>query len=359
MEAVTEAHPDRKVKDAAVPSRATASLKVKRMASIPEEPNEMPKFRVEVKAKARQSESDSEPEDDPPCLGNCDLEAQGQSEQVLEYVAKIREAIVLQGLRVQCEEETLDEAESEVTKTELHEEKFRSGTTENKKRESGLFTMSAKTKDALNGLKAKRQSVFGDVEAMTRHAVSAFKVGSKESTPFETPNSDIARSKVRSAGTRISRALSARQGVTSMQDTTPLKPQTTRTAVVTAAPPSPDSRCEKDDDKETHLIQFDINSLSETDTDDGEDTALLSSQNLSSKPGIARSRSRSRSNAQSGKRYRLPTPYRYRSRESRHVEMSRRVRKGLGAARGVVADVKVAAKNVLSVYRKVGGWSKL
>ncbi|KAL6246944.1 hypothetical protein RBB50_006251 [Rhinocladiella similis] len=348
MAAETQAHPDLKDKDndAGVRSRAASSPKVKRMASIPEEPprDDIPRFRLEATGKGSKSESD--PEDDPPCLDNCEHQTQGQSEHVLEYVTKIREAIMLQGFRVQREQETsTEEAESEAPKTEMHEEKNKAA--EKKKRESVVLTVSTKTKDALCGLKAKRQSIFGRVGAKSKHVLSGFKV-SGESVLSETETRETGGSKARSVRSRISRALSARRGI-GMRESTP-KTETTRPGIAITAPPSRNSQSEKDDGKETRHIEFKVDGPS--DSDDGEDAALLPAENLPLE--LAKSKSPSKP----ARRYRSPTPYGYRGREARLVRMSR-FRKGLGATRGVVGDVKVAARNVLSFSRKVGGWSKL
>lgn len=379
---VTEAetHPERKdkiqEKDAGVRGRAASSPRVKRMASIPEEPIEMlprPRVEVEVQEIVIESEFELEPKDDPPCMDGCELQVQEHSEHVLEYVNKIREAIMLQGLRVQREEETWKEiVECEVTKPDVHEKTEKTQT--KKKRESVFAAVSVKTKDALAGLKAGRRSIFGAVESKTRHVFSGLKV-SGENVPLEMSSSRPRSSKIKSVGKKISRALSARRGggIISTRDSTSrteAEMEKTRTDdVVIITPPSQASGSEKDCEKTTDHIEFESeienDSSSDTSTDDGdEDTALLPQLAEHSSSVLALSTSRSKQTRK--RRYRSPTPYGYRKsidgHRRRHVPVrmsTTRIRKGFGVARGVVGDAKMAAKNVLSLRRKIGGWSRL
>ncbi|KAI1616852.1 hypothetical protein EDD36DRAFT_415734 [Exophiala viscosa] len=116
-------------------AKAASSSKVSRMNPIPEE-------LVELKP---------EPEDD---LIRCEsCEGEQQSEQVLEYVAKIREAIALQGQRVR--KETLAKAD------EAKQQEYEQETAEvanhisGKKRESLLRVLSTKTKDGLTEIRSE------------------------------------------------------------------------------------------------------------------------------------------------------------------------------------------------------------
>lgn len=93
-----------------------------------------------------------EPEDDPVCCESC----QGQqSEQVLEYVTKIREAIALQGQRIK-EETTRAEIEQGEKEEKVVVENKVNG---KKKRESLLRTLSTRGKDGLTQIRSKGRRV--------------------------------------------------------------------------------------------------------------------------------------------------------------------------------------------------------
>ncbi|KAK5229309.1 hypothetical protein LTR47_007911 [Exophiala xenobiotica] len=295
-------------KDAGVRSRAASPAKLTRMQSIPEEPVEESAEPVEL-----------EPEDDPHCGGSCALGSevapgqQQQSERVLEYVTKIREAIRLQGERLQ--EGPIETREQEEDENEAEVGLDSKDNTESK-RESVPFVASARSKSALSGLKAKgarqRESIFLAASTEREDALAGLKT----------------------AGGRISRILSFRRsggllGQPSSQTVVrPVSLEISSQSVRAGEQFQPE---ENDSELETESL---------TDVEDGEQMALLP-KGSGSCSGSTSSLSRSE------------REYKYQA-----LQKSRFLR-GVDTARGRVNQAKPAARDLLSVRRRPGGWSKL
>ncbi|KAK5464623.1 hypothetical protein LTS15_001185 [Exophiala xenobiotica] len=295
-------------KGAGVRSRAASPAKLTRMQSIPEEPVEESAVPVEL-----------EPEDDPHCGGTCALRPevapgqQQQSEQVLEYVAKIREAIRLQGERLQ-------EKPIETRKQKEDEDKAEVGldskdNTESK-RERVPFVVSARSKSTLSGLKAKgvrqRESIFLAASTKRKDALAGLKT----------------------AGGRISTLLSFRRsspllGRPSSQ--TVLRPVSLKILSQSVQAGEHVQPEENDSELETESL---------TDVEDGEEMALLP-KGSGSCSGSTSSLSRS-------------------EREYKYQALQKpRFLRGVDTVRGRVNQAKSAARDLLSVRRRPGGWSKL
>lgn len=287
-------HPARK--DAGVRSRAASPAKLKRMQSIPEEPVES----------AEPLKLELEPDDDPPCGGTCALQPEvapgQQSEQVLEYVAKIRDAIKSQGERLQ--EETIDPREQEEDKAEAGLDS--KGNTESK-RESVLLVVSTRTKNAMSGLKAKgakqRESILLAASTKTKDALAG----------------------LQTVGGRMSTLLSLRRsgGLSQRNSPRPVSPKISSHLLQAGQHVK---QKENDSGLETESL---------TDVEDGEEMALL--------PEGPSSTSSLRSERE----------YKYQA-----LQKSRFFR-NVDIARGRVNHAKSAAKDLLSVRRRPGGWSKL
>nr|KAK5449209.1 hypothetical protein LTR18_002298 [Exophiala xenobiotica] len=295
-------------KDAGVRSRAVSPAKLTRMQSIPEEPVEESAVPVEL-----------EPEDDPHCGGTCALLSgvasgqQQQSEQVLEYVTKIREAIRLQGERLQ--EEPIETREQEEDEENAEIGLDSKGNTESK-RESVPVVVSASSKSALSGLKAngarQRESIFLAASTKRKDALAELKT----------------------AGGRISRLLSFRRsggllGQPSSQ--TVVRPVSLKNS-------SQSVRAGEHVEQEENHSELETESL--TDVEDGEETALLL-KGSGSGSGSTSSLSRS-------------------EREHKYQALQKSgFLRGVDTARGRVNQAKSAARDLLSVHRRPGGWSKL
>jgi hypothetical protein len=291
-------------KDAGVRSRAASPAKLTRMQSIPEEPVEESAVPVEL-----------EPEDNPHCGGTCALRPevapgqQQQSEHVLEYVTKIREAIRLQGERFQ--EGPIETREQEEDEDKAEGGLDSKGNTESK-RESVPLVVSATSKSAWSGLKARgarqRESIFLAASMKRKDALAGLKT----------------------VGGRISTLLSFRRSGGLLG--TPSSQTVVRPVSLKISSHGEHVQPEENDSElETECL---------TDVEDGEEMALLP-KGSGSCSGSTSSLSRS-------------------EREYKYQALQKSLfLRGVDTARGRFNHAKSAARDLLSVRRRPGGWSKL